>query len=414
MAYYYITGVSSTAATAFAGGVSGVNGRGATTRVTFGGSWSVGDSYSMQLVTPSQTYQLGTGNITKVVPTTCITLSSRVHFIAGASWYGSDNNDSTGWETQSPGAFVINASNSFKASETLVSMAAYQGKMALFSNNTIQIWTINADPTQISVGQILGNIGTYCPLGPQSIGDLDVIFPSLTGFRSLRVRDSSNNAFVNDLGSPVDLMVQNDISTVGFSTLNTTCSTVEPSANRYWHYMNGKIYVLSYFPAAKIAAAWSTYLPQGKVSGTMTTFVPVKFVIYNQQVFVLANISGNYRVFNYGYSGSTVTYDNCTATITTPWLDLGTPGKTKHVVSIDYALQGSWKFQGSQDFNGINNLSGAYDNITNAEVSNSSFQFGEQSWATDGFQIQLQATSTYVGYCILASMILHYDDGSET
>jgi hypothetical protein len=405
--------VSSTAATAFAGGVSGVNGRGATTRVTFGGAWSVGDSYNMQLVTPSVTYQLGVGNITKVVPTACMTLSSRVHFIAGASWYGSDNNDCKGWETQSPGAFKINASNNFKASESLVSLAAYQGRMALFSNNTTQIWTLNADPLQIAVSQILGNIGTYCPLGPQSIGDLDVIFPSLTGFRSLRVRDSSSNAFVNDLGSPVDLNVQNDIATVGFNNLSATCSIVEPSANRYWHYLNGQIYVLSYFPAAKIAAAWTTYLPQGKVSGVMTTFVPVKFLVYNQQVFILGNVSGTCHVFNYGYTGTSVTYDSCTAKITTPWIDFGTPGVAKNTFSLDYAIQGSWKFQGSQDYNGINNLSGAYDNITSAEVQASSFQFGEQSWSADGYQVQLQATSTYSGYCVLASMILHYNKADE-
>lgn len=405
-ASFYIIGVSSLSATTFAGGVSGINGRGATTRVTFGGTWAVGDKYSMQLVTPSLTYQLGVGNLTGVVPTACIVLNSRVHFIAGSRWYGSDNNDATGWETQAPGAFVINTSNSFKNNETLVSLQAYQGKMALFSNNTVQIWVLNADPTQIQVVQTLANIGTYCPLGPQSIGDLDVIFPSLTGFRSLRVRDSSDNAFVNDLGSPVDLLVQNDLTAVGFAALPTTCSIVEPSANRYWHYINGHIYVLSYFPSAKIAAAWSQYLPQYIVAGVVTSFVPVKFVLFNQQVFILANIGGTFHVLCFGFNtNGTVAYDATQAIMETPWSDMKSPGVRKEVQSVDFAITGTWQIFGSMDYQGVVNNGGSLVPITNAEVGQPSFQFGEQSFTADGFHLKLRATSTFAGYAVLSSLV---------
>lgn len=405
-AIFYIAGIASLGATAFAGGVSGINGRGATTRVTFGGVWAVGDKYSMQLVTPSLTYQLGVGNLTGVVPTACIVLSSRVHFIAGSNWYGSDNNDATAWETQAPGAFRVNTANNFKNNEVLVSLQAYQGKMALFSNNTTQIWGLNADPTQIALVQVLANIGTYCPLGPQSIGDLDVIFPSLTGFRSLRVRDSSDNAFVNDLGSPVDLLVQKDITAVGFAALGTTCSVVEPSANRYWHFVNGHIYVLSYFPAAKIAAAWSQYLPQFIVGGVTTSFVPVKFVLQNQQVFILANVAGVFHVFCFGFNtDGSVVYDATKAIAETPWSDMKSPGVRKEVQSVDYAITGTWQILGSMDYDGVVNGGGQLVPITNAEVGKPSFQFGEQSFTTDGYHIKLRATSTYAGYAVLSSLV---------
>lgn len=415
MAYYYIVGVTTTTATVFAGGVTGIAGRGPTIRVTFGGTWASGDKYSMQLVTPSVTYQLGVGNLTGIVPTACLTLSSRVHFIAGASWYGSDNNDATGWETQSPGAFKINCSNNFKSSETLVSLAAYQGRMALYANNTIQIWFLNADPTQITISQVLANIGTYCPLGPQSIGDLDVIFPSLTGFRSLRVRDSSSNAFVNDLGSPVDLLIQNDIVTVGFSNLaSKTCSIVEPTANRYWHYINGTIYVLSYFPAAKIPAAWSQYLCQYYVSSTLTTFVPSKFVLYNQQVFILGAVSTTNHIFNYGYDSSGVQhYDATTATIASPWYDLGDSGMRKAVTGIDWDIQGSWQFFGSMDYNGVANNAAPLQAITSSAVAIDSFQFGQEAWTDDGFHVMMQAKCSTAAYSVLSAIVIHYEDKAE-
>lgn len=407
-ATFYIAGVSSLSATAFAGGVSGVNGRGATTRVTFGGTWAVGDKYSMQLVTPSLTYQLGVGNLTGIIPTACITLNKRIHFISGSLWFGSDNSDPTGWETQAPGAFDVDVSESFIGSDTLVSLQAYQGKIALFSNNTVQIWFLAADPTQIAQSQVLGNIGTYSHLGPQSIGDLDVIFPSLTGFRSLRVRDSSNNAFVNDLGSPVDLNIQQDLAAVGFNALATTCSIVEPTANRYWHYINGHIYVLSYFPAAKIPAAWSKYTPEYFVNGVLTSFIPQKFVVYNQQVFCLGSVNGVNHVICFGYDTTgAVTYDATTAIAETPWVDLKTPGVRKYATSTDYAITGKWQIQGSMDYKGVTN-GGALQNITNMEVGEPSFQLGEQPWSDDGFHIKLRAISTNAAYTVLSELVFHY------
>lgn len=414
MAYYFIIGSPTTAATAFAGGVTGINGRGVTWRVTFGGTWNVGDTFEMQLVTPAVTYQLGLGNVSDVSPTACLTLSNRVHFIAGSRWYFSDNGDPTGWDTQSPGAGYIDCSNNFKASETLVSMAAYQGSMALFSNNTVQIWIINADPTAFQLKQVLANIGSYCPLGPQSIGDLDVIFPSLTGFRSLRVRDSSNNAFVNDIGSPVDLLIQSDLQAAGFSNLTTTCSIVEPTANRFWHYVNGKIYVLSYFPSAKIPAAWSTYTPEYFVGATLTAFVPKKFLLIDQQVFILATVGSAKHVFCFGYNTSGVlTYDATVATVYTHWLDLGRPAIRKQAQSVDYAITGAWQISGSLDYEGVVNNGGSMQNITNAAVQKPSFQLGQQAWSDSGFNVRLGATSAYAGYAVLSSFVFHFQPEKE-
>lgn len=385
-----------------------VTGRGTTYSIVFSGTWLAGDSYAFDIVTPAQTYTVGTGRLTGVVPSACLTLSNRVHFIAGKKWYGSDNGDAAQWEQQAAGAFAIDVSQNFRQSDVLVSLAAYQGRMALFANYSLMIFGVDANPQNITLIQPLANTGSFCPLGPQSLGELDVVYPSITGLRSLRVRDLSLNAYVNDLGSPIDMLIQADINTVGFSNLYTTCGIVEPSAGRYWFYINGKIYVLSYFPSAKIMAAWTMYTPTCFISSLPQTFVPIKFVIFNSQVYFIATVSGVQHLFLFGGTNNT-TYDTTVAIVETPWMDLGKPGNRKQFRALDFAQTNSWQFSASMDYYGYVNNGGQLDAINSLAESNPSFQLGSYGLSTDGFHVKLKATCTTAGYSVLSALDLHYE-----
>ena len=380
-------------------------GQGTTYQITFSGTWKAGDSYIFNIVTPAQTYTVGTGNITQVVPTACITMAQRVHFVAGKSWYGSDNDDATSWEQQNPGAFVINVSTFFQQADNLIALADYQGYMALFANYAILIYVLDANPQNISLKQPLANIGTFCSLGVQSIGELDVVFPSVTGLRSLRVRDLSLNAYVNDLGSPVDIPFQADLLTVGFSNLNAnTCGILEPTANRYWCYINGKIYVLSYFPSAKIEAAWSVYTP---TDSNGNTFVPIKFVIFQGQVYFVGTQGGLNYLYSFGGANNN-TYDNTLVTVETPWHDFGAPQVRKEVTGLDWATTGSWQFFLSMDYYGYVNNNGQLKQVTTNPNSNVSFQLGTYGISTDGFHLKLRATTVAPQRAVLSSMLVAY------
>lgn len=448
-----------------------VIGSGTTYSVIFGGTWAIGDQYVFDIVASAVTYTVGTGNLTGLVPAACITLSNRVHVIAGSNWLGSDNGDATQWEQQAAGAFSIDVSQQFRQADKLVSLAAYQGRMALFANYVTMIWVLDANPLSIAMQQALANIGTFSSLGPQSLGDFDIVFPCVTGFRSLRVRDLSLNAYVNDLGSPVDLLVQADINSVGLGNLASSCGIVEPSANRYWLYLNGKIYVLSYFPSAKINAAWSVYTPtfvsQGTAlgggsgtvnvtignlyyySGTGTvstssgqliqsgtgyfistvsqvvtagagtlyngvkiTFTPIKFVIYNSQVYFIASFGGAVYLFVFG-GANNITYDGTLATVATPWLDMESPTFRKVLTSLDFAMTNVWQFFLSMDYYGYVNKGGQLRAVTAVPVSNPSYQLGSYAISEDGYHVKLQASCSASGYSVLSALELNYQRRGE-
>ena len=401
---------NSTAAS-FAGGANGVAAQNLVYRVVVSPNWQAGDTFKFDIITASQAISAGTGRVTKTVPAMAVTLNDRVHFLSTTWWYGSDNGDATAWEQQAAGAFAINIANQWQEPENLVSLAPYQGRMAVFSNRTTQVWILDANPANIEIQQVLSNIGAYCPLGPESIGDLDVLFPSTTGIRSLRVRDSSLNAFVNDIGSPIDLNMQNAIEGLTQAQLAATCSIVEPSANRYWHYIGGLIYVLSYFPAAKIMAAWSTYTPTFFLAGVQKTFVPSKFVTYDSIVYGRVTVGNNERIVCYGGLQG-LTYGNTQAIAATTWLDLKTPIERKRAVSLDFVIQGSWQFQASMDWKGVT-AGGKLQNITNLPVNYPVFQLGSFSWSDDGFHVKFQATSSGSLKCVLSSLVFKYKTLNE-
>jgi hypothetical protein len=101
---------------------------------------------------------------------------------------------------------------------------------------------------------------------------LEVLMLADSGIRSLRTRETTLNAFVVDIGSPIDSLVTALLATLTDAEKALSCSIVEPSSNRYWLFVPGhsgaagKIYVLSYFPSAQVIA-WSTYDPTYDVVG---------------------------------------------------------------------------------------------------------------------------------------------------
>jgi len=392
----------------FAGGISGTPSQNLVNRVVFSGAWKPNDVFQFNLVTSGQILAAGVSYISQTKPVYAVTLNDRVHFVADSTWYGSDNGSATNFARQYPGSFFIDISNQWQEPEPLVSLAPYQGSMAVFSNRTIQIWVLDPNPLNIAPKQVLSNIGSYCPLGPQSIGDLDVIFPSTTGLRSLRVRDASLNAFVNDIGSPIDKNIQDAILSVGNANLLNTCSIVEPSANRYWHFINGKIFVLSYFPAAQINAAWSQYWP---TDDKKQAFTPVKFITYRSLVYLRGKQGNKECFFVYGGLNGAV-YDDSTVVVATAWLDLKAPVNRKNAEQLDYVIQGSWQFFGSMDWQGVAN-GAALQAITSVPVTAPSFQNGQVGWSDDGFHVKLQAQSSGNALCVLSSLIFSFQKGKE-
>jgi hypothetical protein len=253
------------------GGMDPGTGYGTWVEFDVSGIWTAGDTWKITLATDAGVVVLGAGTLSHYVPSFCFTFNQRVYLLSGSKLIGSGINDANGWELQDIGSLAIDMSNRYSNPENLISLASYQGKLVIFSRRTTQIWIMDADPNKCTVVQILDNIGTMAKRSAKSIGDMDVIFLSDTGVRSLRVRDSSLNAFVSDLGSPIDSLVLAKMSEALTPTTESACAAVEPSANRYMLFLRNVFYVLSYFPSSKVIA-WSTYQPTHETDLVAGTF----------------------------------------------------------------------------------------------------------------------------------------------
>jgi len=140
-------------------------------------------------------------------------------------------------------------------------------------------------------------------------------------------------------------------------------------------------------------------------------FTPQKFTTLAGQVYTyVIDANGSTLILQYG-GPTNVAYDNCVATVTMPWFDLGSVEREKQANSIDYAIQGSWVFSGSMDYIGVTTGGGVLQ-VINTD-SQPSFQSGDMAWSDTGYHVQLSASTTGATPAILSSIIFHYTDGKQ-
>lgn len=387
--------VYGTSTKTFTGGSTFGAGKGDTWKVTLATPGNANDELQLDINTQGQTVVMASGDVIGTNPVACITLSNRVYFVESNKLHFSALGDATIFEQQGIGAGYVDTNNNFAQAESLTGLAAYQGRLAVFGARSVQIWQIASDPASFALSQVLPNTGTFAPLSVQSLGDLDVLYLYDTGIRSLRVRDSSLNAIVIDIGTPIDQYLQTALLTATSSQKAAACSIIEPSTGRYWCYFAGTIYVLSYHPSNKIVA-WGTYLPTYNASGVQTLFVPVKFEQYQGRVYCTDNIA----LYQYGGTDNN-TYDNSVATVQAPFFDLKKPSHNKTAGGIDADVTGNWEIYATSDW--INDTM-----IDAAALTQASF---DQNWIpfnATGTHFTMQAKTTGSTAAKISELILHY------
>src|SRR3546814_12099536 len=98
----------------------------------------------------------------------------------------------------------MNASTQDSGAQEIVRVQEYQGQLATFSRNSIQIWTMDPDPDLNVLTQRLQTTGTFAGKSALSYGAIDVFSLHTSGIRPHRARDSSNAADLNDVGRARD------------------------------------------------------------------------------------------------------------------------------------------------------------------------------------------------------------------
>lgn len=392
-----------TSAVPMSGGLAEVAGVGQLNIFTIGGTWAVGDTVSI-IFTESLTgtqVQVGSGRVTGSLVTFCFTYGGKVYLLAGPLVHFSAIELPRVFnDPEAVGNGSVQMTNYYSAPENLVAIAPFQGQLAFFSRSTVQIWSTPADPAEWKQNQVLQNIGTFAPLSVQPLGDLDVFFLTDSGIRNLRAREASLNAFVADVGSPIDQVIQAALATCTATEKAAACGVVEPESGRYWLYLKGNIYVLSYFPASKIVA-WSIYKPTYELAGVQTTFVPERFVVFNGQVYCRAGDN----LFQYGGSTGQI-YDNCVAIAEVPYLDLKKPSTRKMATGFDVAMSGAWTLKA-----GMDPRTGTLEDVYSA--STHSFDAGHVPYSSQGTHVKVRAVSSGSAAAILSELIFKYQAGEE-
>lgn len=423
----------------FAAGSTAVAGTGQDTTCAFSGAYNTGDKYTV-LLTDAATgiqKQVGAGNVTGTQPTFAYVFQNKVYTLSGATTYFSALASASIWnDPNGTGNGFVSMSNWYSTPEDLIAIASYQGKLAFFSRSTTQIWTVAANPALWAQNQVMTNIGTFAAESVQSVGDFDVFFLSDTGVRSLRVQNISLNAYVDDLGSPIDSLVLAQLATLTPTQLASCTAVVEPTYHRYWLFVpnsagtGGTMYVYSGFRSSKVSA-WSTYQPTYSAAGTQTAFVPQNFIVYKGLVYTRDTTA------LYGYqvpvaSGGAL-YDNCVATVTSPYMDMKTPVTRKLALGLDMVAFGdfttnpadpcAWALSTSLD-----PISGIFSQVVNANFnpntanqsvnpSNPAIQATSNSgsfpFQDRGTHFAFKATTSGTGSAVFSEIIYRYDAQGE-
>jgi hypothetical protein len=318
----------------------------------------------------------------------CFTYKSKVNLLADSYLISSALDDPKDWKPSGIGVFFIDMSNNTNGTEDLVAAAPYQGKLAVFSRSSCQIWGIDVDPQNNALSQVVLNTGTVAPGSVISYGELDVFYLSDSGIRSLRARDSSSQAQVADVGVNIDTIVSQKLSEIPESTIfNTACSVIEPRDNRLIMNVYDKMFVHSSYPTAGIQA-WSTYTPE---------ILPVKLMT------IKGNMYARYGNSIYQYGGTSGNeYDASQASMTLPYLDAGKPAHQKHLEGVDLTSDGSWDFYvGTDPYRPE-----VRDHI--GIIDNSTFQLGRVIAVGIGTHIGVKLTSRGSTYGRIGNLVIHF------
>lgn len=291
------------------------------------------------------------------------------------------------------GAGIINMSNESAGSEQLTGLGRYQNNLAIFARRNTQVWFIDPDPLQNAVRQILPEIGTFAARSIASYGDADVFFLSDTGIRSLRARDSSNQAGVDDIGTAIDTEVQDYLRTLTETEREQAVSAIDPVDGRYILAVGRRAYVFSYFPKARVSA-WSQY-DLGTQFTDMVSMDGKLWARAGDTVFLFGGATG-------------VEYDSSAVVVETPYIDGKQIASFKQFTGFDIVCEGQWSVYVNTD---IDNPAAEtlIATVTGSSITNEGIAFDAASPVA-----KFRLVNERPGRASISRLILHYTATRQT
>ena len=314
------------------------------------------------------------------------TYGTKVYSVINQNLFFSAVGDATNWTTGT-GAGFINLAMQDADGEQLTSLEIYYDKLAVFSSEATQLWSVDPDPLQNVLNQVLRGAGSTSARATQQYGSGDVLYLAQSGIRSVRARDASNAAAVSDIGSPIDQLIQDIYTTRGSTYFNAAYALLEPIVGRFWMVFKDQIYVLSSFPGPKITA-WSRYSLPFNVDYAVSCGGRV-FLRSGDDLYAYGGASGN-------------VYDNCGVEVRLPYLDMGKPGTNKIFQGLDTTISGAWTVSNSFDFNNPDNEEslGAF--------ASSTWRLGRCEFTGESSHFSLRFYNNDANPALISNAAIHY------
>lgn len=384
--------VTSTQSATMSGGVTGTSAVAQVYTATIGGTFETADQFTITINGEPFTITGGASG----TGTSILTFKKKLYSTASANLYFSALNAPTQWISGVDYGF-INMASQTAGQETLTVAEEYQGLMVIFSENNIRIWSISEDSAANVFIQTLQNTGTIAPRSVVPYGANDVFYLAASGIRSIKARDSSNAAYVSDVGTPIDTHIRDYMNTLTQDEVRDAVGIVEPIDGRFWLGIKNRIYVLSYFPTAKISA-WSYY----EVDFTIKNFAKIGDQIYVRGTDPDDDI--DYLYLHGGLGNSTYpAKDEDVCIIELPYFSANDPAGNKHLLGFDIVGINSWNVDLLPDPNNdqVKVPLGIATGVTYGQP-----RFGVES-LTPLFALTL--TCSEAGPATLSALAMHYD-----
>jgi hypothetical protein len=308
-------------------------------------------------------------------------------------------NTFTDWTTTTvpaSDAGFIDMSSESEGTEELVAAATYNGFVAVFSNSSIRIWSLQTDAEENNLEQVLDNTGTVAPQSVISFGETDTFYLDTSGIRSIKAREGYDAGYVSDVGSAIDDFVREQMEAVGSQVTGRATGMIEPVDGRYTLAIGDKVIVLSYFPASKITA-WS-YMSPGVTFEKLLRVGNRTMARAGDTIYIYGGLEGD-------------TYpddDEFECVVETPFMSANDPAAIKLLNGFDLSVEGEWLAEVLVDPNDTTK------SVTAGTFNRSTYHLAPAKLPGRTSHVAFRFTCSTAGAAKIMTAAIHYEkEGAE-
>jgi hypothetical protein len=251
------------------------------------------------------------------------------------------------WTTEEDAGYLPTGLNTLGANP-VAALGLYRGNLVPFNSAGLQIWQVDEDP-QLMAFQDALPIGSTFHLALQAVKN-GLMFLTQLGYRSLGIAKGASNVEGNDVGDPIDPLVQPKIK----AGLYTPGSIVYPARGQYWSWFGPDVFVCTFNDEG---ISWSRYeFPEAITDATL-----LDDALYLR--------TATHKVWKVSPDALKDDMSDAEASDGTefegvlwwPALDLGNLGTTKQLDAFDLVVTGQVTFQLGYDQRNPTTLTEGYD-----------------------------------------------------